>query len=164
MAQDLVTLQAEVDRLAAELREATQEKVQAAEYGLAVLEENGELKQHCGELEGQLESMRLEMTHMKEALAESHSVQKRAAADGESREEHLLREAASKEARLNQYIEELQGDVKHLRSQLESSVVESKGLRVAVQDLRKVTWHGQRTGPLLCGFSTVLQTCRAALL
>ncbi|XP_054859631.1 protein bicaudal D homolog 2-like isoform X2 [Eublepharis macularius] len=137
MAQDPVKLQAEVDRLIAELREATQEKVQAAEYGLAVLEENGELKQHCGELEGQLEVMRSEMARMKEALTESHSIHKRAAADGESREEHLLREAASKEACLNQSIEELQGDVKYLRSQLESTAVENERLGTALQDLRK---------------------------
>ncbi|XP_077185827.1 protein bicaudal D homolog 2-like [Paroedura picta] len=137
MAQDPAKLQAEVDRLTAELREATQEKVQAAEYGLAVLEENGELKQHCSELEGQLEVMRLEVTRMKEALTESHSVHKRATADGESREEHLLREAASKEARLNQCIEDLQGDVKHLRSQLENTAAESERLGAALQDLRK---------------------------
>nr|XP_056706373.1 protein bicaudal D homolog 2-like [Euleptes europaea] len=137
MAPDPVKLQAEVERLSAELREATQEKVQAAEYGLAVLEENGELKQHCGELEGQLEMMRLEMARMKEALTESHSIHKRAAADGESREEHLLRETACKEADLNQCIEELQGDVKHLRSQLESTAAESERLGAALQDLRK---------------------------
>ncbi|KAL8164366.1 UNVERIFIED_CONTAM: hypothetical protein K2H54_049881 [Gekko kuhli] len=137
MAQDPEQLQAEVDRLTTELRKATQEKVQAAEYGLAVLEENGDLRQHCGELESQLEMMRLEVAHMKEALTESHSVHKRAAADGESREEHLLREAASKEARLNQSIEDLQGDVKHLRSQLEGTAVESERLGGALQDLRK---------------------------
>ncbi|XP_015270930.1 PREDICTED: protein bicaudal D homolog 2-like [Gekko japonicus] len=145
MAQDPAQLQAEVDRLTAELRKATQEKVQAAEYGLAVLEENGELRQHCGELEGQLEMMRLEAAHMKEALTESHSVHKRAAADGESREEHFLREAASKEARLNQSIEDLQGDVKHLRSQLEGTAAESERLGAALQDLRKECLDSERS-------------------
>ncbi|XP_066470911.1 protein bicaudal D homolog 2-like [Tiliqua scincoides] len=137
MAQDPVKLQAEVERLIAELREATREKVQAAQYGLAVLEENGELKQRCGELEGQVEVLRVELVHMKEALAESHSSHKRAAADGESREEHLLGEAASKEACLTQTIEELQGDVKHLRSQLDNTVGENERLGMALQDLRK---------------------------
>ncbi|XP_053147183.1 protein bicaudal D homolog 2-like [Hemicordylus capensis] len=137
MAEDPVKLQAEVERLVAELREATREKVQAAQYGLAVLEENGELKQRCGELEGQAEVMRLELVHMKEALAESHSSHKRAAADGESREEYLLSETASKEACLNQTIEELQGDVKHLRSQLDNTMVENERLGAALQELRK---------------------------
>ncbi|XP_061469942.1 protein bicaudal D homolog 2-like isoform X2 [Rhineura floridana] len=137
MAQDPVKLQAEVERLVAELQEATQEKVQAAQYGLAVLEENGELKQRCGELEGQLEVLRMELVHMKEALAESHSSHKRAAADGESREECLLRETASKEALLTQTVEELQGDVKHLRSQLGNTGVENDRLGVALRDLKK---------------------------
>ncbi|XP_062975405.1 protein bicaudal D homolog 2-like [Elgaria multicarinata webbii] len=137
MAQDPVKLQAEVERLVAELQEATREKVQAAQYGLAVLEENGEIKQRCGELESQLEVLRVELVHMKEALAESHSSQKRAAADGESREESLLRETASKEARLTQTIEELQGHVKHLRSQLDNTGVENERLGVALRDLRK---------------------------
>uniref|UniRef100_A0A8D0L8U9 Protein bicaudal D homolog 2 n=1 Tax=Sphenodon punctatus TaxID=8508 RepID=A0A8D0L8U9_SPHPU len=137
MEQDPAALQAEVERLAAELRETTQEKVQAAQYGLAVLEENGELKQRCGELEGQLEALRLEMSHMKEALAESHSSHKRAAADGESREESLLREAASREARLTEAIEELQGDARQLRSQLGNAAAENERLGAALQDLNK---------------------------
>ncbi|XP_020648704.3 protein bicaudal D homolog 2 isoform X1 [Pogona vitticeps] len=137
MAQDPVMLQAEVERLVAELQEATQEKVQAAEYGLAVLEENGELKQRCRDLEGQLEMLRMELVHMKEALAETHSCHKRAAADGESREECLLRETASKEARLTQTIEELHGEMKHLRSQLDTTGAENERLAVALRDLRK---------------------------
>ncbi|XP_060619196.2 protein bicaudal D homolog 2-like [Anolis sagrei] len=137
MAQDPVKLQAEVERLVAELQEATQEKVQAAQYGLAVLEENGELKQRCGELESQLEVLRTELLHMKEALAESHSNHKRAAADGESREECLLRETAFKEARLTETIEELQGDVKHLRSQLDTTGTENERFVVTLRDLRK---------------------------
>lgn len=75
-----------------------------------------------------------------QALAESHSSHKRAAADGESREEHLLGEAASKEAHLTQTIEELQGDAKHLRSQLDNTIGENERLGLALQDLRKVTW------------------------
>ncbi|KAJ7317442.1 hypothetical protein JRQ81_003604 [Phrynocephalus forsythii] len=137
MAQDPVMLQAEVERLVAELQEATQEKVQAAQYGLAVLEENGELKQRCRELEGQLEMLRMELAHMKEALAETHSCHKRAAADRESREECLLRETASKEARLNETIEGLQGEVKHLRAQLDTTGAENERLAVALRDLRK---------------------------
>uniref|UniRef100_A0A670YDX5 Uncharacterized protein n=1 Tax=Pseudonaja textilis TaxID=8673 RepID=A0A670YDX5_PSETE len=59
MDQDSTKLQAEVERLAAELQEAIQENVQAAQYGLAVLEENEELKQRYGDLEGQLEVLHL---------------------------------------------------------------------------------------------------------
>uniref|UniRef100_A0A8C6YGP8 Uncharacterized protein n=1 Tax=Naja naja TaxID=35670 RepID=A0A8C6YGP8_NAJNA len=66
MDQDSTKLRAEVERLAAELQEAIQENVQAAQYGLAVLEENEELKQRYGDLEGQLEVLRVELACMKE--------------------------------------------------------------------------------------------------
>lgn len=66
MAQDPANLQAEVDRLLSELQEATEQKVQAAQYGLVVLEENSELKQRCSELDSQLELLRIELIHMKE--------------------------------------------------------------------------------------------------
>ncbi|ETE67399.1 Protein bicaudal D-like 2, partial [Ophiophagus hannah] len=137
MDQDSTKLQAEVERLAAELQEAIQENVQAAQYGLAVLEENEELKQRYGDLEGQLEVLRVELACMKEALAESHSSHKRAAADGENREESILRESASKEAHLTQTIEELQSEVKFLKSQLDNTGVENERLSVALRDLRK---------------------------
>ncbi|XP_060539459.1 protein bicaudal D homolog 1-like [Pantherophis guttatus] len=137
MDQDSTKLQAEVERLAAELQEAIQENVQAAQYGLAVLEENEELKQRCGDLEGQLEVLRVELACMKEALAESHSSHKRAAVDGENREESLLRESASKEAHLTQTIEEFQSEVKFLKSQLDNTGVENERLNIALRDLRK---------------------------
>uniref|UniRef100_A0A8C4JN91 Uncharacterized protein n=1 Tax=Dromaius novaehollandiae TaxID=8790 RepID=A0A8C4JN91_DRONO len=50
-------LRAEVLRLTAELQEATRAQEQAARCGLALLEENGELRQRCRDLEGQLEAL-----------------------------------------------------------------------------------------------------------
>jgi protein bicaudal D len=44
--QSVEDLRLEVERLQTELAETTQEKVQAAEYGLAVLEEKQQLQQH----------------------------------------------------------------------------------------------------------------------
>lgn len=73
-------------------------------------------------------------------MAESHSSHKRAAVDGENREESLLRESASKEAHLTQTIEELQSDVKFLKSQLDNTGTENERLSVALRDLRKVIW------------------------
>ncbi|KAM7134588.1 LOW QUALITY PROTEIN: protein bicaudal D homolog 2-like [Macrochelys suwanniensis] len=134
---ELAQLQAEVGRLAAELQEATQEKVQAAQYGLAVLEENGELKQRCGELEGQLDRLSSELTHMKEALAECHSSHKRAAVAGETWEESLVREAAAKEAQLAARLEEQHGELRQVRCQLSNAGGESERLSAALQDLRQ---------------------------
>lgn len=59
-------LQVEVERLTRELRETTQEKIQAAEYGLAVLEEKQQLKQRFDELETDYETVRQELDQLKE--------------------------------------------------------------------------------------------------
>uniref|UniRef100_A0A8B9P4S2 Uncharacterized protein n=1 Tax=Apteryx owenii TaxID=8824 RepID=A0A8B9P4S2_APTOW len=61
-------LRAEVLRLAAELQEATRAQEQAARCGLALLEENGELRQRCRDLEGQLEALRAELACATEVL------------------------------------------------------------------------------------------------
>lgn len=44
-------LQEEIERLKSELDKTCQEKIQAAEYGLAVLEEKQQLQQQCEDLE-----------------------------------------------------------------------------------------------------------------
>ncbi|MEQ2198622.1 Protein bicaudal D 2 [Xenoophorus captivus] len=59
-------LRAEVERLTRELRETTHEKIQAAEYGLAVLEEKQQLKQRFDELEMEYETVRQELDQLKE--------------------------------------------------------------------------------------------------
>lgn len=59
-------LRAEVKRLSHELAETTREKIQAAEYGLAVLEEKQQLKLQLEELEVDYEAIRGEMEQLKE--------------------------------------------------------------------------------------------------
>lgn len=59
-------LQAEVERLTAELQEANEEKLQAARYGLAVLEESAALKIKHGQLEEEHEALRMEMQQLRE--------------------------------------------------------------------------------------------------
>lgn len=49
-------LRLEITRLQAELEEASSDKMRAAEYGLAVLEEKNMLQQHCDQLESLYES------------------------------------------------------------------------------------------------------------
>ena len=67
-------LQAEVERLTRELRETTHEKIQAAEYGLAVLEEKQQLKQRFDELEAEYETARHELDQLKEVTrGQSHA-------------------------------------------------------------------------------------------
>lgn len=74
-------LRAEVERLTRELRETTHEKIQAAEYGLAVLEEKQQLKQRFDELETEYEAVRHELDQLKEVTwghshADRHFFQK----------------------------------------------------------------------------------------
>lgn len=54
-------LRQEIERLQNELAETTQEKVQAAEYGLAVLEEKQQLQQQVEDLEGLYETTKHEL-------------------------------------------------------------------------------------------------------
>ena len=64
--QSVEELRLEIERLQSELAETTQEKVQAAEYGLAVLEEKQQLQQQIDELESQFDSVRQELECAKE--------------------------------------------------------------------------------------------------
>lgn len=62
-------LRTEIKRLFQELGETTREKIQAAEYGLVVLEEKQQLKQQYEELEQEYETIRTEMEQLKEVRA-----------------------------------------------------------------------------------------------
>lgn len=59
-------LRAEVERLSRELSETTSEKIQAAEYGLAVLEEKQQIKMQFDDLEIEYEAVRQELDQLKE--------------------------------------------------------------------------------------------------
>lgn len=59
-------LRAEIERLSRELSETTHEKIQAAEYGLVVLEEKQQLKQQYDDLEIEYETVRQELDMLKE--------------------------------------------------------------------------------------------------
>lgn len=59
-------LKAEVVRLTLELQEATEEKLQAARYGLVVLEESAALKMKHRQLEEEYEVLKEELQRLKE--------------------------------------------------------------------------------------------------
>lgn len=59
-------LNAEVVRLTLELQEATEEKLQAARYGLVVLEESSALKVKHRQLEEEHEALKVELQQLKE--------------------------------------------------------------------------------------------------
>uniref|UniRef100_A0A8D2QIB9 Uncharacterized protein n=1 Tax=Zonotrichia albicollis TaxID=44394 RepID=A0A8D2QIB9_ZONAL len=55
-----------IERLTRELSETTHEKIQAAEYGLVVLEEKLTLKQQYDELEAEYDGLKQELEQLKE--------------------------------------------------------------------------------------------------
>uniref|UniRef100_A0A3P8WWB7 Zgc:162200 n=1 Tax=Cynoglossus semilaevis TaxID=244447 RepID=A0A3P8WWB7_CYNSE len=130
-------LNAEVIRLTLELQEATEEKLQAARYGLVVLEESAALKVKHRQLEEEHEVLKVELQQLKEAFADSVSSQKRAAADGECREENLLQETATKEAAMATRLEEVQGELKQSRLALGNAHAEIDRLGVVSNQLKK---------------------------
>lgn len=127
----------EVRRLSRELAETTQEKIQAAEYGLAVLEEKQQLKLRYDELDAECESVRQELELLREAFGQAHSNHRKVAADGESREESLLQESACKEAYYEQRVQELQAELRQARNILTNTQSENERLASITQELRE---------------------------
>ncbi|KAM3832833.1 protein bicaudal D homolog 1 isoform 9-T9 [Vipera latastei] len=58
----------EIERLTKELTETTHEKIQAAEYGLVVLEEKLTLKQQYDELEAEYDVLKQELEQLREVF------------------------------------------------------------------------------------------------
>ncbi|KAM4882630.1 protein bicaudal D homolog 1 isoform 1-T1 [Thomomys bottae] len=128
---------AEIERLSRELAETTHEKIQAAEYGLVVLEEKLTLKQQYDELEAEHDALRQELEQLKEAFGQSYSIHRKVAEDGESREETLLQESASKEAYYLGKILEMQNELKQSRAVVTNVQAENERLTALVQDLKE---------------------------
>ncbi|KAG8438652.1 hypothetical protein GDO86_005007 [Hymenochirus boettgeri] len=128
---------AELERLTRELGETTQEKIQAAEYGLVVLEEKLALKQQYDDLEAECDTLRQELEHLKEAFGQSFTVHRKVAEDGETREETLLQESASKEEYYLGRIVEMQNEVKQSRVVINNVQGENERLSSVVLDLRE---------------------------
>ncbi|XP_076025270.1 protein bicaudal D homolog 1-like [Genypterus blacodes] len=128
---------AEVERLSRELAEANREKIRAAECGLVVLEENQSLKQQYAELEAEQEALRMELEQLQEAFGHAYSTQRKVAADGESNEETLLQESATKEAYYMSRLLELQSELKHSRATMANAQADSEHLSTLLQELRE---------------------------
>ncbi|XP_056449005.1 protein bicaudal D homolog 2-like isoform X1 [Gadus chalcogrammus] len=127
----------EMERLSRELSETTKEKIQAAEYGLVVLEEKQQLKQQYDDLEVEYETVRQELDLLKEAFGQAYSNHRKVAADGESREESLIQESASKEAYYEQRVLELQTEVRQSRNILTNTQSENERLASINLEMRE---------------------------
>ncbi|XP_054634878.1 protein bicaudal D homolog 2-like [Dunckerocampus dactyliophorus] len=130
-------MRSEIERLSRELSETTNEKIQAAEYGLAVLEEKQQLKQQYDDLEIEYEGVRQELDQLKEAFGQAYSNHRKVAADGESREESLIQESACKEAYYEQRVLELQNEIRQSRNILTNTQSENERLTTISQEMRE---------------------------
>ncbi|KAG5212397.1 hypothetical protein JEQ12_014826 [Ovis aries] len=133
----------EIERLTKELTETTHEKIQAAEYGLVVLEEKLTLKQQYDELEAEYDSLKQELEQLKEAFGQSFSIHRKVAEDGETREETLLQESASKEAYYLGKILDMQNELKQSRAVVTNVQAENERLTAVVQDLKENNEMGE---------------------
>ncbi|XP_029456729.1 LOW QUALITY PROTEIN: protein bicaudal D homolog 2 [Rhinatrema bivittatum] len=131
-------LRTEIKRLFQELGETTREKIQAAEYGLVVLDEKQQLKQQYDELELEFETVRQELEQLKEAFGQAHTNPKKVAADGESREETLIQESATKEEYYMKKVLELQTELKQSRNVLTNTLSENERLNSVAQELKEL--------------------------
>ncbi|XP_011306932.1 protein bicaudal D isoform X2 [Fopius arisanus] len=117
--EGVTDLRAEIERLSRELDLASTEKIQSAQYGLALLEEKSSLEQRCNELETLYENTRHELDITQEALAKFQTTTKLTTKSGIEQEESLLCESAARETSLQTQIIELETDIKQLRHELE---------------------------------------------
>ncbi|KAK6314922.1 hypothetical protein J4Q44_G00144510 [Coregonus suidteri] len=126
---------AEVERLTRELAEANREKIRAAECGLVVLEENQTLKQQYSDLEAEQEALRQELEQLQEAFGQTFSTQRKVAADGETNEETLLQESATKEAYYMGRLLGIQSELKQSRAVTVNTQADNEHLSTLLQEL-----------------------------
>lgn len=77
-----------------------------------------------------------------QAYGQVHTNHRKVAADGESREESLIQESASKEQYYVRKVLELQTELKQLRNVLANAQSESERLASVAQELKEVPWAG----------------------
>lgn len=152
------SLQLQVDRLQEELTQSIQKQHYSAQYGLGLLDEKEKLRLQYEELETLHENSKTELESLRRALARSQDCQKASADRGIEQEESLLQESASKEAKFTSTLQELERELKFVRSelarveserdrlfsdnnditeQLKISECERKNLRIEVKELKE---------------------------
>ncbi|BFZ08264.1 hypothetical protein BsWGS_11302 [Bradybaena similaris] len=128
-------LQSEIERLTKELNETSKEKVQAAEYGLVVLEEKQQLQQQLDDLEAVLESTRAELDAAQQALNRHHSTFKKHHESGVDQEEKFLEETAQREENYQSSISDLGQDLKATRANYLRVAGENERLTAELSEL-----------------------------
>lgn len=130
-------LQREIERLQLELSETTTEKVQAAEYGLAVLEEKQRLQQQVEEVETHCETIKHELECAKEALSKHQDTFRKQQKSGIHQEDSFLLETATREESYKSVILDLETELKTCKQALERFEGENERLNSAVLELQQ---------------------------
>ncbi|XP_074113464.1 microtubule-associated protein Bicaudal D isoform X1 [Cotesia typhae] len=153
----VMDLRAEIERLSRELDLASTEKIQSAQYGLALLEEKSALEQKCNELEALYENTKHELDITQEALAKFQNTTKLTTRSGIEQEESLLCESAARETSLQSLIIELENETKQLRHELERVQVERDH---ALQEREDVGKNHEQAEVERKNLRTELRECR----
>ncbi|XP_018422626.1 PREDICTED: protein bicaudal D homolog 2 [Nanorana parkeri] len=116
---------------------------EALAQSLVVLDEKQQLKQQYDELELEYETARQELEQLKEAFGQVHSNHKKVAADGESREETLIQESATKEEYYMKKVLELQTELKQSRNVVANALSENERLNSLAQEQKELNQNGE---------------------
>ncbi|XP_045165047.2 protein bicaudal D homolog 2-like isoform X3 [Mercenaria mercenaria] len=129
-------LKTELGRLQQELTETNQEKIRAAEYGLAVLEEKHQLESHIEELETEKEHIKTELEHAKETLSKHQGIFKKQNESGINLEDSIIRESVSREQGYQENIQSLEVELKTCKQNHERLSSEHTVMANLVSDLQ----------------------------
>lgn len=127
-------LKGEVERLSAELAETTQQKLQAAQYGLEVLEEKQQLQQQYEDLESIYDATKNELDCAKTALNKHQSTYRKQHEVGIRHEEHFLQETLSLEDQYRGTIGELETELKSIKAAYDRITCENDRLNALVNE------------------------------
>lgn len=94
-----------------------------------------------------------------QAFGQAYSNQRKVAEDGETNEEALLQESASKEAFYTSRLVELQTELHMRRSHASNSQAENERLNLHLQELREVRTSRHNYKRLLYNISIIVNDC-----
>ena len=125
-----------INQLQVELEHANQERTQAAQCGIQLLEENQNLKRQVEEKDISLEQIKLELEQVQKAHHEYQQSHRLGSMQGE--QESLLDESTAREQSYKETIEKLEQELRVTKQQSERLQQDSNRLQQNVQELQLV--------------------------
>lgn len=130
-------LRREVDRLTFDLQQACQEKVQAAEYGLAVLEEKQKLQESYDELQASFEKVRYELSQANEQISLLQTKNESLTSKVDAKQGNIVQECTTRESAFASKVSELQLELKSVKKSERSTFRETETLKQQLLNLQK---------------------------